>query len=86
LLLAPNGLKVDVSLGALAFEHEVLDRANVWRRVDEVVLVTCSAEDLMIYKLVAARPRDLVDVISIVQRQGHRLDLERIRRCQRGRG
>lgn len=83
LLLAPNGLKVDVSLAALAFEHEVIDRATVWRRVDEVGIVTCSAEDLVIYKLVAARPQDLVDVTSIVQRQGDRLDAERIRRWGR---
>lgn len=33
----------------------------------------------MIYKLIAARPQDLVDVISVVQRQGSRLDVERIR-------
>lgn len=83
LLVAPNGIKVDVSLAGLPFEHEVLDRATVWRRVADVPLATCSADDLVIYKLVAARPQDLVDVIGIVRRQGRRLDPERIRRWGR---
>lgn len=83
LLLAPNGLKVDMSLAALDFEREVLERASVWQRIDEVNLVTCSAEDLVIYKLVAARPQDLVDVTGVVLRQGIRLDVDRIRRWGR---
>ena len=33
----------------------------------------------MIYKLVAARPQDLVDVTAVVRRQGSRLDVGRIR-------
>jgi hypothetical protein len=36
-------------------------------------------EDLVIYKLVAARPGDIQDIIHIVGRQGHKLDAERIR-------
>jgi hypothetical protein len=83
LLIAQNGINVDVSLAALVFEQEVLDRATTWKRVGTVPLVTCRADDLVIYKLVAARPQDLVDVSGIVRRQGHRLDVERIRRYGR---
>lgn len=80
LLTASNGVSLDISLAALPFEEEVLQRASRWREVDKVWLVTCSAEDLVIYKLVAARGQDLVDVAGVVQRQGHRLEIERIRR------
>lgn len=79
LLTASNGVSVDVSLAALPFEEEVLQRASRWREVDKVWLVTCSAEDLVIYKLVAGRPGDIQDIIGIVQRQGGKLDLARIR-------
>jgi hypothetical protein len=39
-----------------------------------VNVATCSAEDLIIYKLIARRPRDLGDVESVVARQWGRLD------------
>lgn len=79
LLTASNGVSLDISLAALPFEEEVLQRASRWREVDKVWLVTCSAEDLVIYKLVAARGQDLVDVTGVVQRQGEKLDLARVR-------
>ena len=44
------------------------------------MLRTCSAEDLVVYKLVAARPQDVLDVQGIVRRQSDRLDVDRIRR------
>ena len=72
-------MSLDISLAALPFEEEVLQRASRWREVDKVWLVTCSAEDLVIYKLVAARGQDLVDVTGVVQRQGEKLDLARVR-------
>jgi hypothetical protein len=80
LVSAPNHVNVDISLAGLPFEAEVLDRATPWRVVDGASLVTCSAEDLVIYKLIAARPQDLADVDSVVRRQFGRLDIERIRR------
>jgi hypothetical protein len=79
LLTASNGVSLDISLAALPFEEEVMDRASSWRRIGNVWLKTCSAEDLVIYKLVAARPQDLVDVSRVVERQGRRLDVDRIR-------
>jgi hypothetical protein len=79
LVRASNGVSIDISLAALPFEEEVLRRASVWRRIKGVPLVTCSAEDLVIYKLVAARPGDIQDVIGVVGRQAKRLDAARIR-------
>ena len=77
------GVPVDVALAAFGFEIEALDRASPWLIVPGVTVRTCSAEDLILYKLVAARTRDLVDVESIVRRQHNRLDVERIRRWGR---
>ena len=43
-------------------------------------LRSCSAEDLVIYKLVAGRARDIADIEGIVRRQATDLDVDRIRR------
>jgi hypothetical protein len=83
LLTASNGVQLDLSFAAFPFEREVLDRASTWRIPPGTELNTCSAEDLVIYKLVAARPGDLVDVSGVVRRQGRRLDVDRIRRWGR---
>lgn len=76
-------VKIDVALAALPFEREVLARASNWGAGSGVTLRTCSAEDLVIYKLVAARTRDLGDVEGIVRRQRRRLDVARIRQWGR---
>ena len=83
LLTLPGGISADVSFAALPFEHEAIERATEWRLHPDVVFPTCSAEDLVVYKLVAARPGDIQDVIGIVGRQGRQLDVERIRRWGR---
>jgi hypothetical protein len=83
LVKASNGVSIDVALAAFPFEIEALERATPWTPSGTPALVTCSAEDLVIYKLVAARGRDLVDMESVVRRQGSRLDVGRIRRWGR---
>jgi hypothetical protein len=79
LLTASNGVDLDVSFAAFPFEMEVLQRASDWRVTPDVSLRTCSAEDLLVYKLVAARPIDIHDVQAVVSRMGDTLDLERVR-------
>jgi hypothetical protein len=83
LLATAEGVKIDVALAAFPFEIEAIDRATPWTLSESVVLRTCSAEDLVIYKLVAGRPQDLIDVEGIVRRQGQRLDVDRIRQWGR---
>jgi hypothetical protein len=83
LLRTATGPEADVSLAALPFELEALDLASSWEAATGVFLRTCPAEHLIVYKLVAARPQDLVDVEGIVRRQGDRLDVGRIRRWGR---
>lgn len=79
LVQSTNGVAADIGLVGSPFEVEILDRSSPWE-VAGVSVVTCSAEDLVIYKLVASRPRDVVDIEGIVRRQGARLDADRIRR------
>jgi len=79
LIAASNRVAVDVALAGTPFEQEVLERATPWEIERGVALVTCSAEDLLLYKLVAARPRDLADIEGVVRRQAGRLDVGRIR-------
>lgn len=79
LITSASGVPVDVALVAFPFELEALDRASAWEAVPGVVLRTCPAEHLVVYKLVAGRPQDLIDVEGIVRRQHARLDVDRIR-------
>lgn len=79
LLRASNGVDLDISFAAFPFELEVLQRASDWQVTADVALRTCSAEDLVLYKLVAARLIDLHDVQSVVSRMGASLDVDRVR-------
>jgi hypothetical protein len=79
LLWLPGGVKGDVSLAALTFEREAIERSTLWELPEGPGLRTCSAEDLIVYKLVAGRPGDIQDIRGIVHRQGLRLDVARIR-------
>jgi hypothetical protein len=83
LLISVAGVGVDVALAASPFEREVLANATQWTLSPEIKLLTCSAEHLIVYKLVAARTLDLIDVDGIVRRQGSRLEVDLIRRWGR---
>ena len=69
LLRASNGSDVDVALGALPFESEMVRRAVRAEFAPEMVLPCCTAEDLFIMKAFAARPRDWLDAESVATRQ-----------------
>lgn len=79
LIRSTAGPSIDVALAAFPFELEVIERSSDWEMLPGVILRTCSAEDLIIYKLVAARLQDLADVDSIVRRQRAGLQVDRIR-------
>lgn len=80
LLWAGNRVAIDVALAGSPFEKEALERATEWIVESGKGVVTCSAEDLILYKLVAGRSRDLADIEGIARRQRERLDVDRIRR------
>ena len=83
LLASADGVGIDVALAAFPFERDAIEQASPWEIAPGVAVRTCSAEHLVVYKLVAARPQDLVDMAGIVRRQGARLNVEFVRRWGR---
>ncbi len=73
-----SGIPFDVALGGLPFEENSVGRASNWTTQDGGDLTTCSAEDLIVHKAFAARPKDWIDLESVVVRQGRKLDIEQI--------
>lgn len=61
--------------GCLAlFEERAVARASEFVIQPGVALVTCSAEDLIVFKAFAGRERDWLDIEGIALRQRGRLD------------
>ncbi len=78
LLESDAGVPIDVALGALPFEERAAVRASDFAITPPVSLRTCSAEDLIVLKAFAARPKDWLDIEGIAVRQRGRLDVELI--------
>ncbi len=74
LLEAPNRVPIDVALAALPFEQNAVARSSLFEFESGCLLRTCSAEDLIVMKLFAFRPRDVSDAESIAIRQRGVLD------------
>lgn len=74
LLWSAGGIGVDVAFGGLPFEERCVGRASDWELTPGIVLHTCSAEDLVILKAFAGRPRDWIDIESVLVRQRRILD------------
>lgn len=74
LLRAASGVGLDIALGGLPFEESAVARASKFAFPGDVSLVTCSAEDLVVMKAFAGRPKDWLDVEGILIRQTGRLD------------
>ena len=72
-----TGVEIDLSLGALPFERELIDRARTLV-VGNVSVRVATPEDLMITKAVASRPKDIAD-IELILNVHTELDLPRVR-------
>lgn len=72
-----TGVEIDLSLGALPFEREMIDRATTVV-VGNLSVRVATPEDLMITKLVASRPKDIAD-LELILNVHQDLDLPRIR-------
>jgi predicted nucleotidyltransferase len=73
----PSGVEIDVSLGALPFEHDlVAGRMRI--TIEGVELALARPEDVIIMKSLAMRPRDVADIAAIAEANPE-LDLERVR-------
>lgn len=74
LMRSESGVPVDVALGAMPFEERAVSRASEFVIQPGVALVTCGAEDLIVFKAFAGRERDWVDIEGIALRQRGHLD------------
>lgn len=62
----PTGIAVDISLGILSFEVEVVERSQL-RDMGGLTLRLPTPEDLIVLKAVAHRPKDMADIAAIAQ-------------------
>lgn len=61
-----SGIDVDISLGALPFEIEMVERSVIFE-IEMLRLQLPTPEDMIILKAVAHRPKDLLDIQEIVK-------------------
>lgn len=74
LLASDDGTPIDIALGGITFEEQAVSRATRYEFLPGLSLLTCSAEDLVIFKAFADRPRDWADVETILIRQQGKLN------------
>jgi len=68
------GTRLDLLLSDTGFDAAAIQRAQPVELQPGLVAQVCSAEDLVIYKLISTRLRDHEDAASVVRRQGDALD------------
>jgi hypothetical protein len=73
-----TGIRVDFIFSSTPYEGQAIERA-VPVTLAGVPVPFATAEDVIIHKLFAARPRDLEDAMGVVRRQGKDLDWDYIR-------
>jgi len=74
LIRTAAGVPVDVALGAMPFEERAVVRASPFALGGGHSIVTCSAEDLVVFKAFAGRDQDWLDIEGVIARQGRALD------------
>ena len=75
LLETSDGTPADIALGIPGYEEEALKRAVTGSINGSPPFRLISAEDLIIHKILASRPRDLEDAELILVRQHQRIDM-----------
>lgn len=74
LLYNTAGVGLDVALGALPFEESAVARSSEFVFPPDTSIRTCSAEDIVVMKSFASRPKDWLDIEGILLRQQRVLD------------
>jgi predicted nucleotidyltransferase len=74
----PTGVDLDLSFGWTTFEHEALE-ARSEAAYGSVVAPMARAEDLVIFKAMAARPKDIEDATALMLMHKE-IDVARVRR------
>lgn len=70
----PSGTRIDVMLAETSFDETAIGRARSIELQPGLAMRVCSAEDLVVYKMVSVRAQDRLDVEGIIRRQGKGLD------------
>lgn len=68
------GVRLDLQLADVSLDEAAIQRAQLIELEPGISARVCSAEDLLIYKIISTRPLDQIDVENIVRSQGDRLD------------
>lgn len=75
---ASSKINIDISLGVLPFEEEMVERGSI-QSTNTLSVRLPTPEDLIIMKTVAHRPKDLEDIRTIIDKHPQ-LDVDRIRK------
>jgi len=67
----------------VSFDQSAIERARTIELEPGLVAQICTAEDLIIYKMISTRPHDQIDVENIIRRQGAALDDRYVRKWLR---
>jgi hypothetical protein len=73
-----SGIPIDITLASLPFEEDAIASSTTIDYAGTSIRIPTPG-DLLVYKVVAARPRDLEDAEQLLLLYGSRLDLGRIR-------
>lgn len=76
----PDDIRIDLLLADFSFDEEALARAIDVEISPGQSIRVCTAEDLVIYKLISTRARDFDDAENVILRQGRGLDIAYIER------
>jgi hypothetical protein len=77
-----RGVRVDFIFSTTAYERHAIERA-VRVELAGTAVPFAAAEDLILHKLFAGRPRDEEDALSVVRRKGRQLDWAYLERWAR---
>jgi hypothetical protein len=70
---------IDISLGIMPFEQEVIERSSIQEFDDSLRVQLPTPEDLIIMKVIAHRPKDWEDIRTLAVKYAN-LDISRIER------
>lgn len=73
-----SSINIDISLGLLPFEKEAVER-SIPIKINKLTFRIPTAEDLIIFKAVAHRPKDLLDINEIAK-LNPKIDIKRIKK------
>ena len=81
LVKSHTGIGIDIGLAGFPYEEEALQRARLVEIAMGVTLPVVAPEDLIVMKTFAGRPRDWLDVRTILIRQRENLDWSIVERA-----